>query len=140
MQPAPMPQSSPASRPAPTVRPAPTLRPVPTLQPATPQLTPTAHVSVGIQQGTSGTARRHHHGSPPPEVVGRLSNECKRQLRVLEETQAETREHDRELMEEVRGLRSAHERIARALELLVGALVPGHATPTASPQPPPPSP
>ncbi|KAL1483998.1 hypothetical protein MTO96_032838 [Rhipicephalus appendiculatus] len=74
---------------------------------------------------------------PPPEVVGRLSNECGRQLRVLEETQAEAPEHHRELMEEVRGMRSAQERIATALELLLGALVPGIAAPAPSSQPPP---
>ncbi|KAL1429864.1 hypothetical protein MTO96_015644 [Rhipicephalus appendiculatus] len=74
---------------------------------------------------------------PPPEVVGRLSDECGRQLRVLEKTQAEAREHHRELMEEVRGMRSAQEHIATALELLLGALVPGIALPAPPSQPPP---
>ncbi|KAL1426238.1 hypothetical protein MTO96_018363 [Rhipicephalus appendiculatus] len=44
--------------------------------------------------------------------------------------------HHRELMEEVRGMHSAQERIATALELLLGALVPGIAVPAPPSQPP----
>ncbi|KAL3225502.1 hypothetical protein MRX96_004624 [Rhipicephalus microplus] len=131
---------------------APTSRSTPTPQPApVPQAAPTpARVSVGCQQGTSGTAqqpKRQRLNSPSPEAAAQRTEECSRQLRLLEETKAEAQQPHQEFRQEVRGLRSslervaaAGERIAAALDLLVGALVPGHVMPVAPPQSPPSSP
>ncbi|KAL1483995.1 hypothetical protein MTO96_032835 [Rhipicephalus appendiculatus] len=91
----------------------------------------------GSEASRAGSWRFSTGRSPPPEVVGQLSRGCGRQPRVLEETQAEAREHHRELIEEVRGMRSAQERIATALERLLGALVPGIAVPAPPSQLPP---
>ncbi|KAL1483635.1 hypothetical protein MTO96_033055 [Rhipicephalus appendiculatus] len=77
---------------------------------------------------------------------GRLGGVEGRVLAILDRTGPDSppvryytgeNEHHRELMEEVRGMRSAQEHIATALELLLGALVPGIALPAPPSQPPP---
>ncbi|KAH8031357.1 hypothetical protein HPB51_016415 [Rhipicephalus microplus] len=91
--------------------------------------------------------KRQRLNSPSPEAAAQRTEECSRQLRLLEETKTEAQQPHREFKQEVRDLRSslervaaAGERIAAALDLLVGALVPGHVMAAAPPNPPPPSP